>query len=121
MSKNVKGLKELIAVLEKIPNELDKAVESVLEDNAQEIERDAKSFAPLDTGKLRQSIKSTQTKDKEYTIKANSTGNAPYATFVEFGTRFMRAQPFLYPAFFKGRSRFIKDLENLLEKTFKKV
>ena len=121
MSKNVKGLKELIAVLDRIPNELDKEVEAVLEDNAQNIERDAKRNAPIDTGKLRQSIKSLKTDKKQYTIRANSTGNAPYAKFIEHGTRFMRAQPFLYPAFFKGRLRFVKDLENLLEKTFKKI
>lgn len=121
MSKNVKGLKELIAVLDKIPKELDTNVESVLEVNAQDIEIDAKRNAPLDTGKLRQSIKATKTKDKEYTIKANSTGLAPYAPFVEYGTRFQRAQPFLFPAFFKGRAKFTDDLEDLLQDTFKKV
>lgn len=130
MSKNVKGLKELIAVLEKIPKELDVAIEKRLESSAQQIEADAKAKAPVGTpestgikgyigGSLRQSIKSTQTKDKEYTIKANSTGNAPYAAFVEFGTRFMRARPFLYPAFFKNRAEFISNLEDLLQKTFK--
>lgn len=117
----VKGLKELIAVLEKIPKELDSTVGQILEANAQEIERDAKSKAPVDTGKLQQSIKALKESDKSYVIRANNTGKAPYAGFVEYGTRYMRAQPYLFPAFFSGRARFIKDLENLLDKTFKKI
>lgn len=124
MSKNVKGLKELIAVLEKIPKELDVAVEDRLEASAQQIQTDAKKNAPLDTGKLRQSISTSRPiqggKDsKIWIIQANGTGLAPYAAFVEFGTRFMRAQPFLYPAFFKNRAEFISNLEDLLKKTFK--
>lgn len=132
MSKNVKGLEELIKTLERVPKELDKEVESILEGNAQEIERDAKSKAPVGTpestgikgyigGSLQQSIKATKTKEKEYTIKANATGKAPYAAFVEYGTRFMRARPFLFPSFFKGRERFIKDLKKMLDNKFKNI
>lgn len=117
----VKGLKELIAVLEKIPKELDLTVDKILEDNAQKIEADAKAKVPVDTGKLWQSIKALKESDKTYVIRANNTGKAPYAGFVEYGTRYMRAQPFLFPAFFSGRARFIKDLQNLLDKTFKKI
>jgi HK97 gp10 family phage protein len=121
MSKNVKGLKELIAVLEKIPKELDSTVDETLEANAQDIERNAKSKAPVDTGKLQQSIKALKESEKTYIIRANNTGKAPYAPFVEYGTRFQRAQPFLFPAFFAGRDRFVKDLKNLLDKTFDKI
>ena len=119
MSKNVKGLEKLIATLERIPKELDKEVEHVLEANAREIELNAKRNAPVDTGKLQQSIKSFKSNEKEYTIKSNATGLAPYGIFVEHGTRFMRAQPFLFPAFFKQRARFIDDLEDLLKRKVK--
>ena len=117
----VKGLKELIAVLEKIPKELDSAVDDILEANAQDIEASAKSKSPVDTGRLQQSIKALKESDKTFVIRANNTGKAPYAGFVEYGTRYMRAQPYLFPAFFSGRARFIKDLQNLLDKTFNKI
>ena len=118
MSENVKGLSRLLKVLDKLPRELDVDVEAVLEANAQDIELEAKRFAPVDTGKLRQSIKATKISDKTYKIAANETGLAPYAPFVEYGTRFQRAQPFLFPAFFRGRAKFTDDLEDLLDDTF---
>ena len=117
----VKGLKKLLDVLEKIPKELDGDVGAILEGNAQEIELEAKRLAPVDTGKLRQSIKTESISPTTYSIKANATGLAPYAPFVEFGTRKMGAQPFLYPAFFRGRDKFTEDLEDLLDDTFKKI
>lgn len=121
MSSNVKGLEKLLRTLEKVPKELEGDVAVVLEANAQEIEVGAKRRAPVDTGKLRQSIKAEKVADKTYKIAANSTGLAPYAPFVEFGTFRQRAQPFLFPAFFAGRNRFIKDLENMLNRRFGKI
>lgn len=118
---NVKGLKELIKTLEKVPKELDNEVDIILEVNAQDIENNAKSKAPVDTGKLRQSIAAIKVKEKEYSIKANATGKAPYAGFVEYGTRFMRAQPFLFPAFFRGREKFTKDLQEMLKNKFNNI
>lgn len=118
---SVKGLKKLLSTLEKIPNEMEKDVEAVLEANAQEIEAEAKRMAPVDTGRLRQSIKAIKVGKLTFKIMANSTGLAPYAVYVEYGTRFQRSQPFLFPAFFRGRKNFTKDLQNLLDNTFGKI
>lgn len=132
MSIKLKGNKELIAVLKRLPVELEKDVITVLEVNAQQIEADAKRNAPVGTpestgikgyvgGTLQQSIKSLRIGKLTFRIRANETGLAPYAAFVEFGTRFMRAQPFLFPAFFKGRNRFINDLQDLLNRKLNKI
>lgn len=118
---NVKGLKKLVDTLKKIPRELEDDVAKIVIANGQEIEAKAKIAAPVDTGKLQQSIKSIQIGKLTVNIKANATGLAPYAVYVEYGTRFQRKQPFLFPAYFKQRRQFIEDLEALLEKTFKKV
>lgn len=128
----VKGLKELISTLQKIPKELDKEVDKTVFGIAQEIEADAKILAPVGTpestgkkkyigGSLQQSIKAIKQDNKTYMIKANATGLAPYAAFVEHGTYKMRAQPFLFPAFFKGRQKFIEDLQALLKDKFNKA
>jgi len=55
--------------------------------------RQAASSAPRRTGRLAGSIRT----------RADATGAsvdvaAPYGRFVEYGTRYMRAQPYLYPA-----------------------
>ena len=121
MSSNVKGLEKLLRTLERVPKELEGDVEGILQAVGQTIEGDAKQKAPIYTGKLRQSIKSERIDNKTYRIRANATGLAPYAIFVEFGTRFMRARPFLFPAFFSGRQRFTKALEKLLGNTFSRI
>lgn len=118
---NVKGLKKLLTILEKIPKELEKDVEMVLEANAREIEAEAKRLAPVDTGKLRQSIKAIKLGKLTFKIMSNSTGLAPYDVYVEYGTRFQRKQPFMFPAFFRGRKNLTKDLQNLLDNTFGKI
>lgn len=59
-------------------------------------EYEAKVMAPVDTGKLQQSIFYEPTKGGfGFLVSANM----PYASFVEHGTSKQRAQPFLVPAF----------------------
>lgn len=58
----------------------------------------ARQLAPVDTGRLRASIVSKTTASTR-TLEAVEVGtNVEYAPYVEFGTRYMRAQPFLRPA-----------------------
>lgn len=147
---SVKGLKRLISVLEKLPKKLDNDVAAIIEANAQEMELDAKRNAPLVTGKLRQSIKAIKVDKLTYKIAANTTGLAPYAQFIEYGTvphkirpknakalKFKvggetvfakevnhpgtKAKPFLFPAFFRSRKNVTNDLEALLKRTFNKI
>ena len=123
---NVKGTKELIQKLKQIPKELDRDIDAILEKNAADIQDDAQKKAPVGTptstgikgylgGTLQQSILAQKVAKKTWTISTKLN----YAIFVEIGTRFMRAQPFLIPAFFKGRSKFVDDLENLIKKKVK--
>lgn len=58
-----------------------------------QIQNYARLLAPVDTGRLRSSITATKG-DRVVTIGTN----VEYAAFVEFGTRYMAAQPFLRPA-----------------------
>lgn len=60
-------------------------------------ENTAKRLVPVDTGRLRSSI--------SWRLGQTATGlfveigtNVEYAAFVEFGTRYMSAQPYLVPA-----------------------
>ena len=105
---------------------VDADVDAVLEANAQDIEVEAKRLAPVDKGTLQQSIKAIRISNKTYKIAANATGLAPYAPFVEFGKPVGTGpnggpKPFLFPAFFKGRTQFTDDLEDLLEDTFNPI
>lgn len=70
------------------------------------IQNVARRHCPVDTGRLRSSIKSTGVKEDRKGLLVDVGTNVTYAPFVEFGTRFMRAQPFLRPAFMEALSRW---------------
>lgn len=124
----LKGEKELLKILKQIPADLDRDVDTVLEVNAQSIVRDSKKNiqenGSVRTGKMLQSqgvSDGISSKGRTKIIQSNATGLALYDVFVEYGTRFQRAKPFFFPAVFKGRQKYIEDLKDLLNSTFKKV
>lgn len=59
----------------------------------------------VDTGRLKQSIQSEVTRDATR-VTARVGTNVTYAPFLEFGTRLMRARPFLGPALARARKRY---------------
>lgn len=64
---------------------------------ALKVERAAKRYAAVDTGRMRASI-GHRIEREAGGLLAVVGASAGYAVHVEFGTRFMRAQPFLRPA-----------------------
>ena len=136
----VKGLSKVLKDLEKFGREADKGTEIVTRAVSMDIVADAKSFARKDFGKLAQSIIYTKVADSDYKVIVN----APYGPYVEFGTgktvkvpaelkeiaiQFkgagvkevnLQPRPFLYPAFVKGRTQYVKDLKHLLTTLTKK-
>lgn len=79
------------AVNNEIPRAIDHAVSETLEDAAEEIFSTTQGIAPVDTGELRDSH-SKEIGTNEFTVKAS----ADHASYVEFGTRYMAAQPWFY-------------------------
>lgn len=61
------------------------------------VQNNARLLSPVDTGRLRSSIMATRGKDATGAFVDIGT-NVQYAIFVEFGTRYQSAQPFLRPA-----------------------
>lgn len=64
---------------------------------ALQVERAAKRYCAVDTGRLRSSISHGIRRDPGGLLAVVGT-NVDYAPYVEFGTRYMAAQPFLRPA-----------------------
>lgn len=61
------------------------------------VQNGAKRLCPVDTGRLRSSIV-YEVAATGRTITARIGTNVEYAGYVEFGTRHMRARPYLRPA-----------------------
>lgn len=62
----------------------------------------ARAGVPVDLGNLRRSIKTIHKGIGHYSVSAKSTeGGAPrdYAHYVEYGTRYTPAQPYMGPAY----------------------
>ena len=70
------------------------AEDAVLDLVSEEIVEHAKRIVPVDTGYLRSTIGREKEGSSRYVVEAT----ADYASYVEFGTRKMAAQPYLRPA-----------------------
>jgi HK97 gp10 family phage protein len=90
---NVEGVEEFKQVMQQFDSALQKQVHEQLEKWAMEVKGYARSLAPVRTGHLRSSIYA-----KINNWVAEIGAEATYALFVEFGTRYIQARPYLYPA-----------------------
>lgn len=87
------------------------AVKTVVKKNGSEMQKKAQRNASVDTGNLKNNI-GLEISDGGMTATVEPT--AEYAPYVELGTRFMEAQPFLKPAFEEQKKQFEKDLKELV-------
>lgn len=71
---------------------------------AEHIQRRAKEFVPVDTGRLRDSIRITQTGKAAYNVGPGD--EVEYAEYVEYGTSRTPAQPYMRPAIEDARREF---------------
>lgn len=76
-------------------------VSAVVRHVADMVADDARRIVPVDTGRLKASIQ-VEDAGRE---KARVHASAPYAGYVELGTRYMNAQPYLRPSLYKWRGR----------------
>ena len=84
-----------------------------LRKTAHDIEADAKTFAPVDTGALKSSISIDFTGDGRFSSMSAEIGpTVDYAHYVENGTSRMAPQPYLGPA----AERRVPQLESALRR-----
>jgi HK97 gp10 family phage protein len=102
---NIKGLPDLEKKLLKMPVVVKAASGRAVRDETDETRDDAKRFAPVKTGELRESI---QGEYDEKLIRGRVAATAKHAGFVEHGTEDTPEQPFMTPAAEMSRRRFPK-------------
>lgn len=76
------------------------------------LQRDAMRNAAVDTGTLKRSI-SIDIEDEGLTAKIQP--NVEYAPYIEYGTRYMSAQPFMKPSFLTQSIAFKQALDKLVK------
>ena len=107
---SLKGVSELTMKLKSNANMKD--VKQIVKQNTAELTQGAQRKAPVDTGNLRRSI-TMDLSDGGLTGKVKPT--ADYAPYLEYGTRFQSAQPFVRPSFNKQKAQFKSDMDKLVE------
>lgn len=129
----VRGLKELERAMVALPDKLAKKhLTAAVRQGARLIGTEARAFAVIseDTGRLRKNIVWFKMRERSslhsvsFGIRPRSSRkksrddpkNAWYWAFVEFGTRFQPAQPFLRPAFEFNKRRAVGVIARVLRK-----
>lgn len=102
------GFNELHAKIAK--NVSLEAVKQVIKLNGAELQQTAMKLSPVDTGQLKRSI-TLDIKDKGLT--AVIAPHVNYAAYVEYGTRYMNAKPYIRPAFNSQILKVKRDLQSL--------
>ena len=91
-------------------------VKKVVRQNGSELQKKIQSNADFDkgyqTGTTKRSV-SLEIKDGGFT--AESGPETEYAPYLEYGTRFMDAQPFVRPALEVQAAKFKSDLQKLMK------
>lgn len=94
-----------------MPSLFDRAIRAALTAAAMKVEGDAKLLSPYRFGRLRGSI-TTEVKGQTAYIGTN----VEYAPHVEYGTKRMKAQPYLRPAIDNNRKIAQRIFSNELKK-----
>jgi HK97 gp10 family phage protein len=89
----IEGIEEFKQAMQQFDSGMQRHVHRLLVSWAADVKALAKQLAPVRTGHLRSSI---YAKISEWVAEIGA--EATYALFVELGTRYMQAQPYLYPA-----------------------
>ena len=110
MGVKLEGFDELQAKLKKNVKLGD--VKVVVQYNGSEMQTTANLICPKDTSNLANSI-TLELTDGGFTAEVEP--HMDYAAYVEYGTRYMSAQPYIRPAFMQQSARFKSDLSKLMK------
>lgn len=88
-------------------------VKNAVKEHGVALQREAREIVPVKTGQLRDSLTLTL-EDEGYTAVVGTP--VEYASYVEYGTRFQTAKPYLRPALLKVKDDFIKDMKKMIRR-----
>ncbi len=110
MQFKMEGIKDIQKALKK--NATLEDVKKVVKVNTAELTKNAQKDAPVDTGALRRSI-TMKTSNGGLTGEVVPAVN--YAPYVEYGTRFQQAQPYIRPNFNVQKEKFKNAMGRLMK------
>lgn len=129
MARRIKGISRLRKKLSRMPKEVQKDVEVALRDGANLVFRDAQAKVRRRFDDLADAMKIKRgTRGLSFRIGYWKKGNIRNwrkagwrAKFIEFGTRTIRAFPFMGQAYFKNELKIISRIERGVRRALKRV
>jgi len=107
MTATIRGISAVVRNLETLKKDIEEGTRKAAMRAAFEIEGEAVSRVPVNTGRLKASIGTNEAGNIiEVGSGVRGGSEVEYAHFVEFGTRNMAAQPYLQPAVETIRSKY---------------
>jgi HK97 gp10 family phage protein len=115
---------DIARLMQTLPPDIFRAVQDLAKETAVRVAERAKEIVPVRTGHLLESIDAVFDEDVEDPDSDGSprafepvqvVADTPYASFVEFGTSKMAAQPFLGPAAEELEPDFLAGVDTILE------
>lgn len=88
-------------------------IKQIIAETAVNIQSEAKSRVPVDTGNLKNSMNMQLFNNG---LSAEISNSAEYASHVEFGTRRSKAQPYLFPAYEANVKKYVAELNKELRR-----
>lgn len=107
------GIGEAIRAIGELSHIVSPEMAKVVKKSGAELQQKEKRTVPVDTGNLRRSILLT-VEDRGMTATVEPT--ADYAGYVEYGTRFMGAKPYVRPSYEKQKEIFMKDMKKYIKR-----
>ena len=107
----------LMIALEKSNREIRSAAWKVLKNNTENGTQQAKRYAPVDTGFLKNNIVAITSDWPNMTTKIHS--QSAYSGFQEFGSRYQSGTPFMRPALQFIYPKFQKDMTDVMKGVLK--
>lgn len=106
----IQGADKVIAKLAK--NILKDEAKKIVKSNGSQLTRNAQRLAPVDTSALKNSI----TQDIQGGgLESKTSAGVHYAGYVEYGTRFMSANPYMGNAFELQATKFQREMQALMK------
>lgn len=129
MASKVLGAQSLRRKLKRLPDHIKKPVQQAIVEGADILHRDMAAGAPVETGALRDSIRTRISSDKlgarvgffEKGGKREWKKAGWRAHFVEFGTRQRPATPFIQPAAFRTFPLILKNIKAAVNRALEKA
>jgi len=117
VSITVENEADIIRLMQTLPPEIFEKVQQVLKNGAIRLSETARELAPVRTGHLMASIHAELGESMEGLAAFDPVqvvADTPYASFVEFGTSKMEAQPFLGPAAEQVEPEILEEIDSVL-------